>query len=112
MTTATAELHHQRSFLDVWLISIGHSFTHWYPATFYILLPLIGNELGLNYAQIGSILTFQFVAGAICNVPGGILVDSVSRKGVLMAISLGWVGIPYLLMGFTIIIGSCSAARR
>jgi MFS family permease len=34
-------------------------------------------------------------------VPGGLLVDSVSRKGLLMAISLFWVGAPYLLMGFS-----------
>ena len=100
MTTTTAETS-QRSFLDVWLVAIGHAFTHWYPATFYLLLPLIGNELGLSYAQIGSILTAQFIAGAISNVPGGVLVDSVGRKGVLMAISLAWVGIPYLLMGFS-----------
>jgi MFS family permease len=102
MTTATAELSPpQRSFLDVWLITIGHAFTHWYPATFYLLLPLIGNELGLSYVQIGSILTVQYIAGAISNIPGGILVDSVGRKGLLMAISLAWVGIPYLLMGFS-----------
>src|SRR5689334_17375819 len=90
----------RKSFREVWLIAIGHAFTHWYPATFYLLLPLIGNELGLSYAQIGSILTAQFLAGAVSNVPGGVLVDSVGRKGVLMAISLAWVGIPYLLMGF------------
>lgn len=101
MTTATAELVPQRSFADVWLISIGHAFTHWYPATFYLLLPVIGKELGLTYVQIGSILTMQFVAGAICNIPGGLLVDSVGRKGVLMAISLAWVGIPYLFMGLS-----------
>ena len=101
MTTASAETIPQKSFVDVWLITVGHAFTHWYPATFYILLPLIGSELGLSYTQIGSIFTMQFVAGAIFNVPGGILVDNVSRKGMLMAISLGWVGIPYLLMGFT-----------
>lgn len=87
--------------IDVWLITIGHAFTHWYPATFYLLLPLIGKDLGLSYVEIGSILTVQFVAGAICNIPGGILVDHVSRKGMLMAISLAWVGIPYLLMGYT-----------
>ena len=112
MTTATAEVVPQRSLLDVWLITLGHAFTHWYPATFYLLLPLIGNELGLSYAQIGSILTVQYVAGAISNIPGGILVDSVSRKGMLMAISLAWVGIPYLLMGFTDtywLLLSCSA---
>ena len=87
MTATTAETS-QKSFLDVWLISIGHGFTHWYPATFYLLLPLIGNELGLSYAEIGSIFTAQFLAGAISNVPGGLIVDSVGRKGVLMAISL------------------------
>src|SRR6266545_7013706 len=91
----------RRSFQEVWVVSIGHAFTHWYPGTFYLLLPLIGNELGLSYAQIGSILTAQFMAGAISNVPGGLLVDRIGHKGVLMAVSLAWVGIPYLFMGFS-----------
>jgi MFS family permease len=47
------------------------------------------------------IMTCQYVAGAIANVPGGILVDTVGRKGVLMALSLFWVGFPYLLMGLS-----------
>src|SRR3977135_426734 len=91
----------KRSFREVWLITLGHSLTHWYPATFYLLLPLIGHELGLSYVQIGSILTCQAAAGALSNVPGGMLVDSVDRKGLLMAVSLFWVGAPYLLMGFS-----------
>ncbi len=90
-----------RSFADVWLITLGHTLTHWYPATFYLLLPLIGNELGLSYGEIGSILTCQFVCGSLSNVPGGILVDSIPRKGLLMAFALCWVGAPYLLMGLT-----------
>src|SRR5258708_15113466 len=90
----------RRSFQEVWVVSIGHALTHWYPATFYLLPPLIGNELGLSYSQIGSILTFQFAAGAIANIPGGIFVDAVGRKGLLMAMSLFWVGFPYLGMGF------------
>jgi FSR family fosmidomycin resistance protein-like MFS transporter len=89
------------SLREVWLVTIGHSLTHWYPATFYLLLPLIGHELGLSYVQIGSILTCQAAAGALSNVPGGMLVDSVDRKGLLMAVSLFWVGAPYLLMGFS-----------
>ena len=89
------------SFLEVWLVTTGHALTHWYPATFYLLLPLIGAELGLSYLQIGSILTVQASAGALCNIPGGMLVDSVSRKGLLMAISLFWVGAPYFLMGLS-----------
>jgi MFS family permease len=86
---------------ELWLITIGHGLTHWYPATFYLLLPLIGNELGLSYSQIGLIMTCQYIASAVANVPGGVLVDTVGRKGLLMAVSLFWVGFPYLLIGFT-----------
>jgi MFS family permease len=90
-----------RSFREVWLITFGHSLTHWYPATFYLLLPIIGNELGLSFSQIGLIMTCQYIAGAVANVPGGVLVDTVGRKGLLMALSLFWVGFPYLLMSYT-----------
>src|SRR5450759_2495904 len=93
---ATSEAAPSRSFREVWLITAGHVMTHWYPATFYLLLPLIGNELGLSYSQIGLILTCQYVAGALSNVPGGLLVDAVGSKGLLMALSLFWVGVPYL----------------
>src|SRR5690349_16843463 len=101
-----------RSFRDMWLITLGHALTHWYPATFYLLLPLIGNELGLSFSQIGLIMTCQYIAGAVANVPGGVLVDTVGRKGLLMAVSLFWVGFPYLLMGFThsyLVLLSCVA---
>jgi MFS transporter, FSR family, fosmidomycin resistance protein len=101
VTAAPADISARKSFKEVWLITIGHSLTHWYPATFYLLLPLIGNELGLSYLQIGSILTTQALAGAISNIPGGLFVDSVGRKGLLMAVSLFWIGAPYLLMGFS-----------
>ena len=86
---------------ELWLITTGHALTHWYPATFYLLLPLIGNELGLSYSQIGLIITCQYIASAVANIPGGMVVDTVGRKGLLMAVSLFWVGFPYLLIGFT-----------
>lgn len=89
------------SFKEVWLISLGHGLTHWYPATFYLLLPIIGKELGLSYTQIGFIMTVQHAVGAIANIPGGAIVDAMGRKGLLMAISLFWIGFPYLLMAFT-----------
>ena len=91
----------RESWRELWLITVGHGLTHWYPATFYLLLPLIGNELGLSYSQIGLIMTCQYVASALANVPGGVLVDTVGRKGLLMALSLFWIGFPYLLIGFT-----------
>ena len=99
--TASPESAPKKSFRDVWIITAAHSLTHWYPATFYLLLPLIGKELGLTYSQIGLVMTCQYAAGAIANVPGGMVVDTVGRKGMLMALSLFWVGFPYLLIGFT-----------
>jgi MFS transporter, FSR family, fosmidomycin resistance protein len=98
---SAADVTTRRSFLEVWVITLGHTMTHWYPATFYLLLPLIGNELGLNYSEIGAILTCQYLVGAISNIPGGLIVDMVGRRTLLMALSLLWVGVPYLLMGFT-----------
>ena len=100
-TTMDTGVVQRRSLREVYVISIGHALTHWYPATFYLLLPLIGKELGLNYGEIGSILTCQYAAGAIANVPGGIFVDTVGRKGLLMALSLFWIGIPYFIMGLS-----------
>lgn len=95
------ELRERRSFKEVWMITIGHGLTHWYPATFYMLLPIIGRELGLTFTQIGFIISFQYIASSISNIPGGMLVDMVGRKSLLMATSLFWVGFPYLLMSLT-----------
>ena len=102
MTMATStKLTSKPSFLEIFVITLGHTMTHWYPATFYLLLPLIGKELGLSYGEIGAIMTCQYLVGAISNVPGGLVVDFVSRKTMPMAISMLWVGVPYLLMGLT-----------
>ncbi len=86
---------------EIWLISAGHALTHWYPATFYVLLPLIGKELGLSYTQIGIVIGVQHIVGAIANLPGGMVVDAYGKKGHLLALALVWVGVPYALMTVT-----------
>ena len=101
MSTAAATPGRAPLSKEVWLLSGGHCFTHWYPATFFILLPILGKELGLSYTEIGFIMTVQYLAGAITNLPGGMLVDAVGKKGYLMATSLFWVGVPYALMALT-----------
>lgn len=101
MNTAAIADPRPQTFREVWLISAGHGLTHWYTATFYLLLPLIGKELGLSYTEIGLIMTVQHLAGAVSNLPGGMLVDTVGKKGYLMATSLFWVGFPYALMSLT-----------
>lgn len=100
-TAATATADQPRSFKDVWLIAAGHGLTHWYTATFFLLLPLIGKELGLSYTEIGLIMTVQHAVGAISNLPGGMIVDLIGKMGYLMAASLFWVGFPYALMSLT-----------
>ena len=101
MSSTAANALPPRTFRDVWLISAGHGLTHWYPATFYILLPLIGKELGLSYTQIGFLMSAQHIAGALSNLPGGMIVDAIGKKGYLMAASLFWVGFPYALMSLS-----------
>ena len=100
-SVAAAQAAPRHRWRELWLISLGHGLTHWYPATFYLLLPIIGNELGLSYSEIGLIMTCQYLASAVANIPGGVVVDTVGRKGLLMAVSLFWVGFPYLLISFT-----------
>ena len=100
-TVATTGAAASRSFKDVWLISVGHGLTHWYTATFYLLLPLIGKTLGLTYTEIGLIMTTQYLVGAISNLPGGLFVDMVGKKSYLLAAALFWVGFPYALMSLT-----------
>ena len=101
MSTTAATALPARTFKEVWLISAGHGLTHWYPATFYVLLPLIGKELGLSYTEIGFLMSAQHLAGALSNLPGGMLVDAIGKRGYLMAASLFWVGFPYALMSMT-----------
>jgi len=54
MTTVTAETAPRTAFGDVWLVSAGHMMTHWYPATFYLLLPLIGVVVVATAIQGGT----------------------------------------------------------
>lgn len=83
----------------LWAISLGHAFTHWYPATFYIVLPVLAKELGLSYTEMGFIVTLRYMVSTVANVPAGIVVDVIGKRNLLMALSLAWVGVPYLIMG-------------
>ncbi len=80
-------------------ISLGHTFTHWYPATFFIILPYLAKELNLSYSQAGFLITLQSLSGTLINFPAGMIVDLIGKTGLIMVISLAWIGIPYFFMG-------------
>ena len=85
----------------LWLIALGHAFTHWCPATFYLLLPFLVRELDLSYSQAGFLITIRVVANLAVNIPSGILVDLIGHKALLMALALIFTGIPYFLVGMS-----------
>jgi nitrate/nitrite transporter NarK len=64
----------------LWLVALGHTFTHWCPATFYLLLPYLVQELGLTYSQAGFLVTIRAVANLLVNIPAGMLVDTSAGK--------------------------------
>ncbi|MPZ78532.1 MAG: MFS transporter [Deltaproteobacteria bacterium] len=85
----------------LWLIALGHTFTHWCPATFYLLLPFLVKEMGLSYSQAGFLVTIRAVANLLINIPAGMLVDLIGKKSLLMALALLATGVPYFLVGIS-----------
>jgi MFS family permease len=85
----------------LWLVALGHTFTHWCPATFYLLLPFLVKELGLSYSQAGFLVTIRAAANLLVNIPAGMLVDVIGKKGLLMALALICTGVPYFLVGLS-----------
>jgi MFS transporter, FSR family, fosmidomycin resistance protein len=85
----------------MWMIALGHAFTHWCPATFYLMLPFLVKELGLSYSQAGFLITIRAAANLVVNVPSGMLVDLIGQKALLMALALICTGIPYFLVGIS-----------
>ena len=85
----------------LWLIALGHTFTHWCPATFYLLLPFLVKEMGLTYSQAGFLMTIRVAANLLVNIPAGMLVDIIGKKALLMALALLATGVPYFLVGIS-----------
>ena len=90
-----------RENIPLWGISIGHGYTHWFPSTFYLLLPLIKQELGLSYTEMGFMVTIRYVASMVANFPSGMIADMIGRHTLVMTVALAWVGIPYLFVGIS-----------
>jgi len=85
----------------MWAIGAGHAMTHAYTAALYLLLPFMAKDLGLTYSQIGFLLAVrQFMSTAV-NLPAGIIVDTLGRRNMFMAVSLLGMAVPYLAISAT-----------
>ena len=83
-----------------WGICLGHTFTHWYPATFYILLPFITIQYGLSVTQAGLLVTVMYIVKACAGMLIGAITDMTTKKNILMLCSLTLAGLPFLFLGF------------
>jgi MFS family permease len=61
------------------LLALGHGATHWVLATIYVILPFVGQDLGLSFAQIGGLISIFHAASFLANAGSGAIVDITGR---------------------------------
>jgi MFS family permease len=72
----------------VFLVASGHGGTHWIAATFYLLLPFITRDLGLTYAEAGTLVAVFHLSAFAANFGSGLAVDVTGRRVVYQVLSL------------------------
>lgn len=72
----------------IYLIAFGHGTTHWITAAFYVLVPLIQDELGLSYAEVGLFVTIFYISSTVTNLCSGFVVDATGRRVLVQIVSL------------------------
>jgi MFS family permease len=82
-------------------ISVGHACTHWYPGAFTVMLPYFAADLGLTLTQVGILVGLRSLTSTIINLPGGMIVDLIGRRTLVMGCAIAWAGVPYLFLGLT-----------
>ncbi|HTS91023.1 MAG TPA: MFS transporter [Stellaceae bacterium] len=74
--------------VPVILTGIGHAATHWTVGTFYFLLPMLRESLGLDYVAAGLLVTCFHIGSTAINIPSGTLVDLTGRRVLFQVASL------------------------
>src|SRR4051794_28744238 len=82
-------------------ISVGHACTHWYPGAFTVMLPYFAADLGLSLTQVGILIGLRSFTSTLINLPGGMIVDMIGKRTLVMGCAIAWAGIPYLFLGLT-----------
>lgn len=90
-----------RTNAGMWAISAGHAMTHASSAAFYLMLPFVARELGLTYGQLGLMLSLRQFMSMLVNLPAGMIVDTVGKHHLLMALALAGTAVPYLVVAGT-----------
>src|SRR6187551_805552 len=75
-------------------ICVGHAMTHWYPGAFIVMLPFFAADLGLSLTEVGILIGLRSITSTLINLPGGMIVDLVGRRKLVMVLAIAWAGIP------------------
>lgn len=81
------------------LIGVAHSVSHFYHLAVPVVFPLMKEDLGVSYAELGLLATLFYIASGICQFISGFLVDSHGARRILF-LGLAIVSGAILLCGF------------
>jgi MFS family permease len=65
------------------------------------MLPFFAADLGLSLTEVGILIGLRSVTSTLINLPGGMIVDLVGRRKLVMVLAIAWAGLPYLFLGLT-----------
>jgi MFS transporter, FSR family, fosmidomycin resistance protein len=82
------------------LVGTGHMLSHFYILALPPLFPLIKEELGVTYVELGLVFTAFNLASAFAQTPVGFIVDRIGAR-VVLAFGLALEGAALAAVGFT-----------
>ena len=68
----------------LWLVSIGHGFSHFYMIILPPLFPLLHAEFDVSWTALGLILTLYGLVSGVIQIPLGFWVDKVGARSILL----------------------------
>ncbi|MBW2000361.1 MAG: MFS transporter [Deltaproteobacteria bacterium] len=81
-------------------LSMGHLVSHWYIGVLMLVLPLIKRDFALSFTEVGLIISFRSLAGAIGNTASGLVVDLVGKPHLILTISAAGMALCWSSVGF------------
>ena len=85
----------------VFVVAIGHGVAHWMHGVVFILLPVVREEFGLDYTDIGFFGLVYYSAATAVNLLGGPLTDMAQRRERFQVLSLLLLSVSLLAIGLS-----------
>lgn len=85
VNVATVERRPAGELWTLWLVSIGHGFSHFYMIALPPLFPLLHDEFGVSWTALGLIFALYSLTSGAIQIPLGFWVDRVGARATLLA---------------------------